>query len=311
MKTKYDENLVIKSGEGFILKDVPGEEEKEKNNEIELVNKFTKRHFEESEIYIFSLILCDNEIDRDFERFSDEALEKLSILFVGKTGITDHNLKSGNQIARIFKCYVQTFNDKFNSLNMPYKRLYARAYIPRSKSNSDTILNLDSGIKKEISIHCAVKNNICSICGKKIKECDHLKSNVYNSKCCHVILDCPTDAYEWSFVVVPSQKNAGVIKHCDVESNAKIKKDSDNEKFYAQIGKIYEEDTLKKVNKYIFLTENKSMSKFYEKIVRKFTFEELEEYKNLLENKINKFNFSPQLARTKLVNKTDDTTYKI
>ena len=29
---------------------------------------------------------------------------------------------------------------------------------------------------------------------------------------CHVVLNQPTDAYEWSFVAVPAQREAGVIK---------------------------------------------------------------------------------------------------
>lgn len=46
--------------------------------------------------------LCDNEIDRDGERFSLEALEQLKALFVGKTGIFDHDPKGENQTARIY-----------------------------------------------------------------------------------------------------------------------------------------------------------------------------------------------------------------
>ena len=34
--------------------------------------------------------LCDNEIDRDWERFSPETLKGLAPLFVGKSGIFDH-----------------------------------------------------------------------------------------------------------------------------------------------------------------------------------------------------------------------------
>jgi hypothetical protein len=38
---------------------------------------------------------------------------------------------------------------------------------------------------------------------------------VYGGKTCHVIIDGISDGYEWSFVAVPAQVNAGVIKrHC-------------------------------------------------------------------------------------------------
>ena len=58
---------------------------------LERINSFTRRPFTEDELYVFSVILCDNEIDRDCERFSDKALEEICSRFVGKTGIFDHS----------------------------------------------------------------------------------------------------------------------------------------------------------------------------------------------------------------------------
>lgn len=40
---------------------------------LEKINKFTRRPLREEEIYAFPVTLCDNDIDRDNERFSDEA----------------------------------------------------------------------------------------------------------------------------------------------------------------------------------------------------------------------------------------------
>ena len=42
--------------------------------------------------------------------------------------------------------------------------------------------------------------------------CDHEKGGEYGGKLCYHILDEPLDAYEWSFVAVPAQVNAGVTK---------------------------------------------------------------------------------------------------
>ena len=52
---------------------------------IEKINRFTRRDFTEDELYIFSVVLCDNDVDRDYECFTDESLEKLSELFMGRT----------------------------------------------------------------------------------------------------------------------------------------------------------------------------------------------------------------------------------
>ena len=184
-----------------------------RDGEIELINKFTRHPLSKDAVYTFSVVLCDTEIDRHFERFSDNALDTLAELFSGVTGITDHNPKSSNQTARIFSCKSEFVPNKFTSDNKPYKRLFARAYVPKSDNSADFILSLESGIKKEVSVGCSVKKHICSICGKDIFSCSHSKGKYYSNKLCFAVLDEPTDAYEWSFVAVPAQKAAGVIKN--------------------------------------------------------------------------------------------------
>lgn len=37
--------------------------------ELALINRYTRREMSEEEVYTFSVVLCDNDIDRDFERF--------------------------------------------------------------------------------------------------------------------------------------------------------------------------------------------------------------------------------------------------
>lgn len=57
------------------------------NEELAAINAFTKRELKADEVYTFAVRLCDNEVDRDGERFPRETLEELSELFVGKSGI--------------------------------------------------------------------------------------------------------------------------------------------------------------------------------------------------------------------------------
>ncbi len=183
------------------------------------INQFTRRPLSESEVFIFSIILCDNNIDRDFEKFSDSSLDILKSLFLGKTGVFDHMPTGYNQTSRIFFTEVVIDSLKTNSIGQPYKYLLAKAYMVKSDKNRDLILEIDAGIKKEISIGCSVKSKICSICGAdhKIRPCSHIPGKSYIVKdkhvTCFLSLEQPLDAYEWSFVAVPAQVNAGVIKN--------------------------------------------------------------------------------------------------
>lgn len=187
--------------------------------ELDMINRYTRRQLSQEEVYVFPVVLCDNELDRDHERFSDEAIDRLAELFVGVTGIADHKPLSSNQTARIFMCRPEPVAGRTTSDGRPYKRLYAKAYLPRCEQTEGLILALDSGIKKEVSVGCSVKKRTCSVCGRDISECKHIKGRKYSGKTCFVTLEEPVDVYEWSFVAVPAQKAAGVVKAFDAEDN--------------------------------------------------------------------------------------------
>ena len=196
--------------EGYVLKS----NGKPQEGELAKINRYTRREFQPDEVYTFSVVLCDNEIDRDNERFTTEALQKLAVLFLGKTGIFNHSMEAQNQTARIYDCCVETDESRRTKAGEVYSRLAARAYLPRSEKNSDFILELDSGIKKEVSVGCAMGRAVCSVCGADLRRsvCEHKKGKSYGGKLCCPVLSEPTDAYEWSFVTVPAQREAGVIK---------------------------------------------------------------------------------------------------
>lgn len=195
--------------EGKILKSLTPSDE-----EMELINTYSRRKLTPEEVYCFSLVLCDNELDRDFEQFATEELEAIAKLFVGKTGIFDHDPSAKNQCARIFRCSVVTDPEKTTSLGEIYSCVKAEAYIPKTEGSAELISQIDSGIKKEVSVSCAVKSSLCSVCGAELNssDCVHKKGLVYGERLCYGILSGIYDAYEWSFVAVPAQRSAGVVK---------------------------------------------------------------------------------------------------
>lgn len=172
--------------------------------QLETINALAKTRLTGEQVYVFSLRLCDDQVDRDYERFDREALSGLARLFLGKTGVVDHNWSSEKQIARVFETQVVEEQGVFY--------LKAWAYIRRGGANDEVIADIEAGIKKETSIGCAMAQSVCSICGSEYGTCGHRKGESYDGAVCHAILKEPVDAYEFSFVAVPAQKDAGVLK---------------------------------------------------------------------------------------------------
>ena len=172
--------------------------------QLEKINALAKGTLTAEQVYVFSVRLCDDQVDRDFERFDTEALPVLAKLFVGKSGIVDHKWSAGSQLARIFDTEILT-EDGVTGIK-------AWAYIRRGGAGDEWIADIEAGIKKEVSVGCAMGRSVCSICGGEYGSCGHRKGEYYEGQLCCAILRDPVDAYEFSFVAVPAQREAGVLK---------------------------------------------------------------------------------------------------
>lgn len=183
----------------------------EQSKLLEQLNRFTRRKHTAQEVYMFDVILCDNEVDRDGECFTKQALETLCRRFEGVTGIFDHDPKGSRQTARIFATELMEDPARRTAYGAAYTYLKACAYMIRTDSNQDLIREIDGGIKKEVSVSCAAKTSRCSVCGST-GACAHEKGKVYGGRLCYRELEDISDVYEWSFVAVPAQVHAGVTK---------------------------------------------------------------------------------------------------
>jgi len=191
-------------------------------SDIDLINQFSVRKLTPEEVYCFSVVMCDNDIDREIERFTNKALDALAPLFVGKTVISDHRWRSGGQIGRIYATEVHRTTEK-NQAGEPLRQLIGKVYMLNSDDNKPVIEAIEAGIMKEVSIGASIKTRTCSLCGESMgfswsswkTECKnhHVLGETYPSEgYCFMNLDDPRDAYELSFVAVPAQRNAGVTK---------------------------------------------------------------------------------------------------
>lgn len=102
----------------------------------------------------------------------------------------------------------------------------------RTDSNKDLITEIQSGIKKEVSVGCSIKKAVCSICGMDNRQgyCKHFHGREYDGQMCYFKLEEPSDAYEVSFVAVPAQPAAGVIKSYTGEDFTEPEENPETEK---------------------------------------------------------------------------------
>ncbi|MBQ8237417.1 MAG: hypothetical protein IJZ39_04655 [Oscillospiraceae bacterium] len=190
--------MEIRKGTEIISSGVPSEAQ------LAAINAQAKGTMTAEQVYVFSLRLCDDQVDRDHERFDTDALGTLAKLFIGKTGIVDHRWSADNQVARIFAAEVVR-DDRVSYIK-------AWAYIRRGGMADEVIADIEAGIKREVSVGCAMGMAICSVCGSEYGSCGHHKGEYYDGQLCCAILREPMDAYEFSFVAVPAQRSAGVLK---------------------------------------------------------------------------------------------------
>lgn len=129
------------------------------------------------------------------------------------TGVFDHRASAEGQHARIFAARVVEDPSRPTNCGEPYTAACVpRSTLPRKKRLPGLIAGVDAGIKKEVSVSCAVSRSVCSVCGEPAGTCSHQRGKRYGEIPCHVIHCAATDAYEWSFVAVPAQPLAGVTK---------------------------------------------------------------------------------------------------
>lgn len=189
-----------------ILKAARVEKQAVDDGELALINLQTLRPLKGEEVFVFRLAACDDQVDRDHERFTKAALEGLALKFMGRPVLMDHRWSAGSQTARVYGAGVEEAGQA--------RRLVLRCYMPRTEKTADTIAAIESGILRECSVGCAVKRALCSICGADQTQtmCRHIPGRDYDGETCVMELDGAADAYEVSLVAVPAQPGAGIIK---------------------------------------------------------------------------------------------------
>ena len=275
--------------------------------ELALINQFAKSPLKETDVYVFTVRLCDNEVDRDWERFDPKALEALGELFVGKSGVFDHQWSAHGQTARIYRTEVVREPAQMTMAGDGYCWLKAWAYLLRTEKNAELIAEIEGGIKKEVSVGCSMARRACSICGAEDGGCQHVKGQEYNGKLCFVELKEPRDAYEWSFVAVPAQRNAGVVKRFGQEEQGCVELQRK-----AALGEKYMKELRREVVRLAMLADDRLDGAVLAGMAGKLEEKELLELKRVYDRQVEeRFGMAPQLRETFAVGQSDETAFLV
>ena len=261
--------------------------------ELAYINQYAKTPLAAEQVYAFAVRLCDNEVDRDYERFETAGLTRLGELFLGKSGIFDHQWSARGQTARIYRTEVVAEPGRVTAAGDGYCYLKGWAYLLRTEGNAELIAEIEGGIKKEVSVGCSVAESVCSVCGAPAGTCHHVKGEVYDGRLCFTELRQPTDAYEWSFVAVPAQRDAGVLKKYGPRDRDQMALEKE-----AALGRRYLKSLRREVARLAMLADESVPGEIWTGVVEKLEEPELLELRKTYEARVNsRFPASAQLCR--------------
>ena len=275
--------------------------------ELDQINRFSKAELTADQVYTFSVRLCDNEVDRDFERFGTEDLERLGELFLGKSGIFDHQWSAKGQTSRIYRTEVVREPGTVTAAGDEYRWLKGWAYLMRTEKNQELITEIEGGIKKEVSVGCSMGRSVCSVCGAENGACGHAKGQMYGGKLCFMELKDPKDAYEWSFVAVPAQPRAGVVKRFGTEGpELRVLRKQ------AEMGQRYLMALRREVVRLAMLADGSLDGNIFAKAAGRLEEAELLELKGAYEAQIaKKFPVPAQLRRQQAAGREDENVFRV
>lgn len=164
---------------------------------MEAVNRFALRPLTAEEVALFTLDLCNNQVDRHYSRFPEEELERVNTLTPGRPLMERHDLAGSLPRGTFFRSQLHREGERVS--------VRPEVYVLRAPGNQDFILNIEGGVYRETSIGFSFRRPECSVCGKDLRACAHIPGRSYGDKVCHFVMREVLEVIEGSVVPAGSQ----------------------------------------------------------------------------------------------------------
>lgn len=164
---------------------------------MEAVNRFALRALSPEEVAVFTLDLCNNEVDRHYSRFPEEELDRINTLTPGRPLMERHDMAGSLPRGTFFRSRLHRAGNRVS--------VRPEVYVLRSAGNRDFILNIEGGVYRETSIGFSFRRPECSVCGKDLRTCAHVPGRTYGDKACHFVMRDVLEVLEGSVVPAGSQ----------------------------------------------------------------------------------------------------------
>lgn len=169
----------------------------EAGDRMEAVNRYALRPLQSEEIAVFTLDLCNNQVDRHHSRFPEEELERVNALTPGRPLMERHDMAGSLPRGTFFRSQLHREGERVS--------VRPEVYVLRSEGNRDFILNIEGGVYRETSIGFSFRRPECSVCGRDLRVCAHVPGRSYGGKTCHFVMRDVMEVLEGSVVPAGSQ----------------------------------------------------------------------------------------------------------
>lgn len=161
------------------------------------INALTLRALTPEQVAVFSLDICNDQIDKHNSRFPQEELQRINSMIPGRPFMERHDLRGTLPRGTFFRSQLSSHDGMIS--------VRPDVFILRTEDNDGFIANIEGGVYRETSIGISFAFPQCSICSKDLRECRHVPGREYEGAQCHYAMRDVKEVIEGSVVPAGSQ----------------------------------------------------------------------------------------------------------